>query len=403
MRSRSVFGLFAGLSLIGVSIFGLERSIPSWPVWAPVVSETTVTPGPSPRTMETASPIVSIDDAAETMASPAPTAGSAGSVSVAARPPGAPPEAATPSSPSSVKPAPVVGEAQPSRGVPILMYHYIRVNPIPSDVAGYNLSVTPSDFAAQMDFLARHGFTAVTMSQVRDYVRNGAPLPPRPVALTFDDGYADAYEVARPILEQHRLTATFYVVTGFLDTPRYMSWDQVISLDRQGMEIGAHTVHHPSLPSLAVTQRRFEIDSVRTDLERHLGHAVLNFCYPGGELNAAVETTVSQSGYLSATTTRSGWAQPGDDPLRLPRLRVWGGESLREFATILGVTEEVPSRSVPLAHPPVARVLPPRVVVPRVQSTPRRLSTPSPRPTPHPTGLAAAPKPSATPERRRAT
>jgi len=221
-------------------------------------------------------------------------------------------------------------------GVPILMYHYIRVNPNPKDRAGFILSVTPSDFAQQMALLDANGFHTVTMAQVREYILRGTPLPPKPIALTFDDGYDDAYTAARPVLEQHHQTATFFIITGFVDHTRYMTWSQVEALDREGMEIGSHTVHHPSLPHLGLSALRFELDTSRADLETHVGHPVLDFCYPGGELNSTVVAEVARTGYLSATTTKSGVARRGDNPLELPRLRIWGGMTLRQFAAVVG-------------------------------------------------------------------
>ncbi|MGH2460615.1 MAG: polysaccharide deacetylase family protein [Chloroflexota bacterium] len=221
-------------------------------------------------------------------------------------------------------------------GVPILMYHYIRVNPNPKDRAGFILSVTPADFAQQMALLDANGFHTVTMAQVRDYVLHGTPLPPKPIALTFDDGYDDAYSAARPVLEQHHQTATFFIISGFVDRARYLTWSQVEALDRQGMEIGSHTVHHPDLAILGLSSLRFELDTSRSDLEAHIGHPVLDFCYPGGEFSPTVVREVARTGYLSATTTRSGVAVRGDNPLELPRLRVWGGMTPRQFAAVVG-------------------------------------------------------------------
>jgi len=233
-------------------------------------------------------------------------------------------------------PVEIEGVAARQGGVPILMYHYIRVNPVKSDRAGFILSVTPADFAQQMRLLADNGFHTVTMAQVRAYVRDGKPLPPKPVAVTLDDGYDDAYTAARPILERYHQTATFFIITGFVDHPRYVTWGQVEALDHEGFEIGSHTVHHPSLPRLGAPSLRFELETSRSTLESHLGHPVLDFCYPGGELDQAVLAGVARAGYLAATTTRSAVAQRGQNPLELPRLRVWGGMTLRYFASIVG-------------------------------------------------------------------
>jgi peptidoglycan/xylan/chitin deacetylase (PgdA/CDA1 family) len=253
------------------------------------------------------------------------------------------------SSPDSTPTADILGAISPTPtpapaartfhdgAVPILMYHYIRVNPVATDTDGFTLSVTPSDFARQMHLLSAHGFTPVTVSDVREFVRNRTPLPPNPVAITFDDGYSDAYSTALPILEKYHYPATFYVITGFVDQPRYLTWDQVGAMDREGMEIASHTVHHFGLTVLGSSERQSELIDSRAELERRLGHPVLDFCYPGGQIDPATEIAVGRAGYLSATTTAYGRPTTGDDPLRLPRLRVWGGESLTSFASLLGV------------------------------------------------------------------
>jgi peptidoglycan/xylan/chitin deacetylase (PgdA/CDA1 family) len=245
-------------------------------------------------------------------------------------------------------------------GVPILMYHYVRVNPVASDKTGFNLSVTPADFEQQMRLLGNHGYTTVTMAQVREYVRNGTPLPAKPVALTFDDGYGDAFSAALPVLQRYHQVATFYIVTGFVGQAHYLTWDQVLTLDHAGMEIGSHTVNHVGLPFLSGLKRQYELSESRKTLEQRLGHPVLDFCYPNGEVNATVEIGAAQAGYLSATTTATGLAAPGADPLRLPRLRIWGGMSLMQFGSILAeklMSADVlppPSTSTPtVALPPM--------------------------------------------------
>jgi peptidoglycan/xylan/chitin deacetylase (PgdA/CDA1 family) len=174
------------------------------------------------------------------------------------------------------------------------------------------------------------------MAEVASHVRNNTPLPNKPIAITFDDGYADAYTAALPILARYHMTATFYIVTGFVDRPRYVTWDQVVSLDRLGMEIASHTVHHEGLTVLGGLKRQTELVDSRTELERRLGHPVLDFCYPGGQIDPPSEIAVARAGYLSATTTAYGRAEVGTDALRLPRIRVSGGESLATFAELLG-------------------------------------------------------------------
>ncbi len=256
--------------------------------------------------------------------------------------------------------------SSPTGTVPVLMYHYIRVNPVASDKAGFILSVATADFAKQIQFLASHGYTTVTMADIRQYLRSGKKLPPKPIALTFDDGYDDAYTAALPVLERYHMTATFYIVTGFVDKPRYVTWDQVTEMDRAGMEIASHTVRHPGLPFLAPLARQAELTESRATLEARLGHSVLDFCYPGGQFDVATEQAVARAGYLSATTTQYGLAGAGDDPFRVPRVRISGGVGLAEFARLIG--ERVYSDA-------------PRTVSPTVTPTAMALATKTPTPT----------------------
>ena len=91
------------------------------------------------------------------------------------------------------------------------MYHYIRVNPDPYDRLGFALSVTPSDFAAQMDWLAANGYHTVTMQDLVQYLSGVHGLPSKPIVLTFDDGYADFYTTALPILRSHEFLSLIHI------------------------------------------------------------------------------------------------------------------------------------------------------------------------------------------------
>src|SRR5919109_1859131 len=123
--------------------------------------------------------------------------------------------------------------------VPILEYHYIRLNPNPADRLGFNLSVTPLDFWQQMDWLRSHGYHPVTMAQLRAYFAAGQPLPAKALVLTFDDGTLDFYTTAWPILRSHGFTAVSYVVSGFFGRERYLTEVEARELDQAGIEIGS--------------------------------------------------------------------------------------------------------------------------------------------------------------------
>jgi len=233
-------------------------------------------------------------------------------------------------------PAPADAPADPqSTGAPppILMYHYIRSVDQGSDPLGYELSVTPDDFNNQITWLREQGYIGVRMDGITRCLHGEAPCPSKAVALTFDDGYADAYTDALPVLKRNGLIATFYIVTNFVGQPGYMTWEQVAALRDAGMEIGAHTVSHLDLTSLDWETASFEIVQSKAELDHHLNINVTSFCYPTGLYNAGIEEQVRAAGYLNATTTR--WDNDTSDILALPRRRISGGTALDAFAWIV--------------------------------------------------------------------
>jgi peptidoglycan/xylan/chitin deacetylase (PgdA/CDA1 family) len=236
-----------------------------------------------------------------------------------------------PPSPDMVVPA---GRAQVH--VPILEYHYIRVNPDPRDRLGFNLSVTPPDFQAQMDWLKASGYHPVDLNQLRAYFEKQTPLPARPVVLTFDDGYTDFFTAAFPVLMDHGFTAVSYVVPGFLDRPRYMTTDEVKAISSAGIEVGAHTMHHVDLTKESAAGLALEVQGSKNVLEQITGHPVLDFCYPSGMYNATVIAATDRAGFQSATTEVPGTAHGWADRLTWTRVRVNGGERLDQFIASLG-------------------------------------------------------------------
>ena len=219
-----------------------------------------------------------------------------------------------------------------SINVPILTYHYIRVNPDRYDRMGFALSVTPSDFATQMDWLAQNGYHTITTEDLYTYLNRHGGLPSKPVILTFDDGYADFYTTALPILRSHDFVGVSYVVSGFVGWPGYMTSAQIREADRSGMEIGSHTVNHPNLASLPAAAVWSQLTQSKVFLEQVLGHQVTSFCYPSGKYTPAVNSAVAAAGFHDATTTGFGYSYTIANRYVWSRLRVSGGETLDTFA-----------------------------------------------------------------------
>ena len=215
---------------------------------------------------------------------------------------------------------------------PILMYHYIRGVDQGSDPLGYELSLAPELFEAQMAWLHEQGYRTMRMDAVARCIANGA-CPARAVALTFDDGYADAFTAALPALQRYGFTATFYIVSGMVGQPGYVSWEQLAALRDAGMEIGAHTIDHYDLTTLDPVESERQIVQSKIDLEHALGISIASFCYPTGLYNWSVAEQTRAAGYLSATTTR--WDDDYSDLMALPRRRISGGMGVDSIAAIV--------------------------------------------------------------------
>lgn len=210
--------------------------------------------------------------------------------------------------------------------VPILLYHHIGHR----FKLRYNLPV--KDFTAQMAYLAKNGYTTVSIDQIAAALRGQADLPPCPIALTFDDGYVSAYQNAVPILQQYGLRATFYVPTSFISqTEEYMNWDQVRDLIAKGMWIGSHSVTHPFLGRLSQLSVQQQITESRAILEARLGIPITTFAYPFGSLSSSVESAVKEAGYKAALWTRFSWRHSTDRLFRLKRVGVYYPINLSAF------------------------------------------------------------------------
>ncbi len=226
-------------------------------------------------------------------------------------------------------------------GVPILMYH--KINPDPS-VGGYGLRVTPRDFEKQVAYLARSGYNSISLADLADHHEKGKPLPPRPVIITFDDGYRDNYTYAYPILKKYGMTATIFVVAGtvgginefdFNDgrQPKNImaGWRELKEMAEGGITIGAHTLRHPHLANLKPEEARAEILEGKKVLEEGLNRPVDFFAYPYGNFDRSIIDIVRESGFRAAVTTDRGLAKYREGPFTLKRIRVRGDYSYGKF------------------------------------------------------------------------
>ena len=224
----------------------------------------------------------------------------------------------------------------PTTYVPILLYHYIRVNPNPRDRVGFGLSTPPAMFGAEMQYLADHAYHVVSLHQAVVAIRNHTTLPSRPVVLTFDDGYTDFFTAAVPIMVSHGFTATDFVITGRMGLPGFMTPSQVVAADGLGFDVGAHTVDHVALAAISPARASWEMRQSQLTLEKLLGHPVLDFAYPYGSFDAIVRALAARFGFETAASTLYGTVHSADQLMDLSRVRVGGGVLLSTFAHDVG-------------------------------------------------------------------
>ncbi|MEI6631819.1 MAG: polysaccharide deacetylase family protein [bacterium] len=204
----------------------------------------------------------------------------------------------------------------------ILMYHSVS----PEAQKANRLSVTPKVFERQMRFLKNFGYNVIPLEAAISFIEEGRAIPPRTVAITFDDGYRDNYTYAFPILEKYNLPATLFVIINEIGRPGQdrLSWQEVHQMHSSGLvTFGSHTLGPEPLVNLKSDEevRRQIFDSKKV-LEDKLGDKVTLFSYPEGKFNDRIRYLVREAGYKLAVTTSPGKKFSNHDIFALKRLRI---------------------------------------------------------------------------------
>jgi peptidoglycan/xylan/chitin deacetylase (PgdA/CDA1 family) len=198
--------------------------------------------------------------------------------------------------------------------MPILVYHHV----VPGRGSTL-LYVTPEAFEQQLKYLQDNGYRSVSFSDLADCLEYGAPLPERPVILSFDDGWENQFQYAFPLLRKYGFSATFFVVTSYLDHQNFMTVEQLKTMMAAGMVIGGHSRTHPALPSIGNPQRlKDEIAGSKAWLEAQLGVTIETFAYPYGAYTQATVAAVKAAGYRTARTVDGGTHAALDNLETLP-------------------------------------------------------------------------------------
>ena len=273
-----------------------------------------------------------------------------------------------------VSPLVQYGLMKPHPGIPILMYHSISDGPEENVSPYYRTCTRHSRFREHLALLKSAGYQGVTLTAGLAWLQAitspssvlSAPTPPRPVVLTFDDGFRDFYTAAFPVLQEFGFSATMYLPTAFIQDPgprtndhgpttakhelpsrprpgrqqgkvssshpfvgkKFLTWPEVRQLHAAGIEFGSHTVNHPKLVDLDWPEIESEISKSKSEIKHQLGAPVTSFAYPYAFPQAdknfveAFRQLLKRVGYESCVTTEVGRVRSGGDRFRLSRLPV---------------------------------------------------------------------------------
>lgn len=275
--------------------------------------------------------------------------------SLTIRPPGTrtPPSALTPTGIPNPSTTAIPATAWRQNGqveVPVLLYHRIEDYLPPQ-----RYIVTTTDFRQQMDILYKEGFQAITVRQLVDGLAGSVELPPRPVVITFDDGYMDVYRNAFPIMQDRGLVGVVLVIAGEIDRPHSLLIEHLVEMSAKGWEIGSHGLNHVDLTTAEV-DLALEFGHSKWVLEQVLGLEVRTFAYPFGAANTQVRQDLLQFGYMAGLGLGTYIRHSSGSLDYISRREVQGNYDLLTFRLLLGLPDPITvSPGIPTSPVPPVR------------------------------------------------
>lgn len=193
----------------------------------------------------------------------------------------------------------------------ILLYHHVipadRIPPVDRQRPGegWEFIHSPEGFERQLRALAAKDYRFLSLGDLVTEIDLRNREPRRTATVTFDDGWADNYEFAFPVLKRMGIPATLFITTehlrdGHAADPRKMTAAQLREMSRTGMTLGGHTRTHVDLTAVSEAKALEEMAGCREDLEQILGGRIEYFAYPGGAFNARVARLAREAGYRAA-------------------------------------------------------------------------------------------------------
>lgn len=203
--------------------------------------------------------------------------------------------------------------------IPILLYHHVNYEPS-------LYSVTPEHLEQDLRRLKANGYETIHLATLEKYLSGEDILPAKPVLLTFDDGYADNYQYAYPLLKKYGMTAVFFIVTGAVDIKGNMETTQIRAMLKDRMEFAAHTETHPLLTDVNDERLKAELTLSKAHLAAILGvdpKAVRTVAYPGGSADLRVRSAADAIGFSLGFSARVGLISRDSYWNFLPRIPIF--------------------------------------------------------------------------------
>lgn len=208
--------------------------------------------------------------------------------------------------------------------VPILCYHQIR-DWTGSDSKGAKDYIRPVEaFKADLKILADSGYHTILPDQLYDYLAYGAPLPAKPVMLTYDDTDDDQFNIAAPEMKKYGFKGVFFIMTVSINRPKYMTREQIKQLSDEGNVVTSHTWDHHSVKGYKTEQDWVtQIEKPKKTIEELTGKKAVDFAYPFGLWNREAIPELKKRGVRSAYILST--KRDPDDPLYTIRRIIAGG------------------------------------------------------------------------------
>ncbi|GAB6167864.1 hypothetical protein JCM1393_03240 [Clostridium carnis] len=201
--------------------------------------------------------------------------------------------------------------------IPILMYHSIA-----DGYPNNRLVVSVSQFTEEIKWLKEKEFTPMLLDEVIEAFKTGK-VPKKPIAITFDDGYADNYTDAYRILKEYKMKGTFFIITNNTDADSYyMNSGMLKEMHSNGMGIENHTSIHRELNKMTREEKIKAIKDGINALREKVSVESKFLCYPVGRYDDETISVAKELGLHGAVTTEGGIATIKDGNYSLKRVRI---------------------------------------------------------------------------------